>query len=172
MRIRLISFAIFLLFTVFGLSGIAVETADAGRNYGGAAAKHQDYLYPPSYDECVKTGKPVITRQNIYRDGWIDLNKNGRKDLYEDPARPVETRIDDLLSQMTLEEKTCQLVTLYGYNRVCAEYLPAPSWKKALWKDGRAGHLRAFCSPLRFRRSSRTKRCLWIAIRISRSSWK
>ncbi len=34
-----------------------------------------------------------------------DLNGNGRLDPYEDPARPVETRVDDLLSQMTLEEK-------------------------------------------------------------------
>ena len=34
-----------------------------------------------------------------------DLNKNGRLDPYEDPRRPVEERIEDLLSQMTLEEK-------------------------------------------------------------------
>ncbi|HEX4526450.1 MAG TPA: glycoside hydrolase family 3 N-terminal domain-containing protein [Gaiellaceae bacterium] len=34
-----------------------------------------------------------------------DLNGNGRLDPYEDPARPVEERVEDLLSQMTLEEK-------------------------------------------------------------------
>jgi len=34
-----------------------------------------------------------------------DLNGNGRLDPYEDPARPVEERVDDLLGQMTLEEK-------------------------------------------------------------------
>jgi beta-glucosidase len=34
-----------------------------------------------------------------------DLNKNGRLDLYEDPTRPIEERVSDLLSQMTLEEK-------------------------------------------------------------------
>ena len=34
-----------------------------------------------------------------------DLNKNGRLDPYEDPRRPFEERADDLLSQMTLEEK-------------------------------------------------------------------
>lgn len=34
-----------------------------------------------------------------------DLNKNGQKDIYEDPAQPIEKRIEDLLSQMTLEEK-------------------------------------------------------------------
>jgi beta-glucosidase len=34
-----------------------------------------------------------------------DLNKNGRLDPYEDPRRPVEERVADLLAQMTLEEK-------------------------------------------------------------------
>ena len=34
-----------------------------------------------------------------------DLNGNGRVDPYEDPARPVEERVEDLLAQMTLEEK-------------------------------------------------------------------
>ena len=34
-----------------------------------------------------------------------DLNKNGRIDPYEDPARPVEERVADLLGQMTVEEK-------------------------------------------------------------------
>jgi beta-glucosidase len=33
------------------------------------------------------------------------LNKNGRLDVYEDPARPVAERVADLLAQMTLEEK-------------------------------------------------------------------
>ena len=34
-----------------------------------------------------------------------DLNKNGRLDPYEDPSRPIDERVEDLLSQMTLEEK-------------------------------------------------------------------
>ncbi len=34
-----------------------------------------------------------------------DLNKNGRLDVYEDPRRPLEERVADLLAQMTLEEK-------------------------------------------------------------------
>jgi beta-glucosidase len=34
-----------------------------------------------------------------------DLNKNGKLDIYEDSRQPVEKRVDDLLSQMTLEEK-------------------------------------------------------------------
>jgi beta-glucosidase len=48
---------------------------------------------------------------------WIDLNKNGRMDPYEDPSVQIDKRIDDLLSQMTLEEKTAQMATLYGYGR-------------------------------------------------------
>jgi beta-glucosidase len=34
-----------------------------------------------------------------------DLNKNGVLDPYEDATLPVETRVEDLLAQMTLEEK-------------------------------------------------------------------
>src|SRR6478735_1236856 len=37
--------------------------------------------------------------------GHRDLNKNGRLDPYEDPSRPIEERVDDLLGQMTLAEK-------------------------------------------------------------------
>lgn len=34
-----------------------------------------------------------------------DLNKNGKLDRYEDWRLPVESRVQDLISQMTLEEK-------------------------------------------------------------------
>src|SRR4030042_1382756 len=73
---------------------------------------------------------------SIYHDGWIDFNKNGRKDVYEDPTANIEKRLDDLISQMTIEEKTCQMVTLYGYGRVLKDELPTPEWKNELWKDG------------------------------------
>jgi beta-glucosidase len=115
------------------------DEAQAGMNAGGAASTNASpLLYPPTYDECLRAGKPVITRKDIYHDGWIDLNKSGRKDVYEDPTQPVEKRIDDLLSRMTIDEKTVQMVTLYGYNRVAKDYLPAETWKTALWKDGLA----------------------------------
>ena len=39
------------------------------------------------------------------QDNYRDLNKNNSKDIYEDAAQPIDQRIDDLLSQMTLEEK-------------------------------------------------------------------
>ncbi|RYE36604.1 MAG: beta-glucosidase [Sphingobacteriaceae bacterium] len=75
-------------------------------------------------------------QKNIYKKGWIDFNKNGKKDVFEDPAEPVEKRVANLLSQMTLEEKTCQTATLYGYGRVLKEEMPAASWKNEVWKDG------------------------------------
>ena len=34
-----------------------------------------------------------------------DLNKNGKLDIYEDDRNSTEARVNDLLSQMTLEEK-------------------------------------------------------------------
>ena len=78
--------------------------------------------------------KPV--KSEMYKKGWIDFNKNGVKDVYEDPNASLDARIEDLLSQMTLEEKTCQMVTLYGYKRVLKDDLPTPKWKQMLWKDG------------------------------------
>lgn len=80
------------------------------------------------------TYKPV--KSEMYRKGWIDFNKNGVKDVYEDPSAPLEARIENLLQQMTLDEKTCQMVTLYGYKRVLKDDLPPPEWKELLWKDG------------------------------------
>ena len=74
--------------------------------------------------------------KNIYHKGWIDFNKNGKMDLFEDTSQPIDKRIADLLSQMTVEEKTCQLATLYGYKRVLKEEMPAESWKNEVWKDG------------------------------------
>lgn len=34
-----------------------------------------------------------------------DLNKNGKLDVYEDPRQPIDKRVEDLIGQMTLEEK-------------------------------------------------------------------
>lgn len=77
-----------------------------------------------------------LPKNKIYHKGWIDYNKNGKKDVYEDPTAGIDERIDNLISQMTLEEKTCQMVTLYGYKRVLQDDLPNEGWKQKLWKDG------------------------------------
>lgn len=45
---------------------------------------------------------PVLTENGFQ---FRDLNKNGKLDVYEDPRQPVEARVEDLLSQMTLAEK-------------------------------------------------------------------
>lgn len=82
---------------------------------------------------------PMANAQNstkIYKKGWIDFNKNGQKDIYEDPEQTVEARVADLLSQMTLDEKTAQMATLYGYKRVLQDALPTSEWKQEVWKDG------------------------------------
>ena len=85
---------------------------------------------------CAAAARPARKAKSIYHEGWTDFNKNGRMDVYEDPSADVDARIEDLLSQMTLEEKTCQMVTLYGYRRVLEDQQPTPEWKEKLWKDG------------------------------------
>lgn len=75
-------------------------------------------------------------KKNLYQRGWIDFNKNGRMDVYENPRARIDDRVADLLSQMTVNEKTNQLATLYGYRRVLTDSLPMLSWKDAIWKDG------------------------------------
>ena len=76
------------------------------------------------------------SKKSIYKEGWIDFNKNGKMDVYEDPTAPIDTRVADLLSQMTVEEKTCQLATLYGSGRVLKDRQPTAEWKNEIWKDG------------------------------------
>ncbi len=73
---------------------------------------------------------------SIYHDGWIDLNKNGKMDPYENSKLDIEKRIDDLLKKMTVEEKTCQMATLYGFGAVLKDELPTEEWKNEIWKDG------------------------------------
>lgn len=75
-------------------------------------------------------------KNSMYHEGWIDFNKNGKMDVYEDPSQPIEKRVENLLSMMTLEEKSCQVTTLYGAGRVLRDSLPTPNWKNEVWKDG------------------------------------
>jgi beta-glucosidase len=53
--------------------------------------------------EIVYDHSSVIRSEGGY--DFRDLNKNGKMDVYEDTRQPVEARVNDLLSQMTLEEK-------------------------------------------------------------------
>ena len=98
-----------------------------------------------TYKDNLKTYN--LPKNKIYKNGWIDFNKNGMKDVYEDPTANIDDRIDDLINQMNIEEKTNQMVTLYGYGRVLKDDLPNESWKQQLWKDGMGAideHLNGF----------------------------
>lgn len=53
---------------------------------------------------------PIVLQKSkaqLDLDGHVfrDLNHNGKLDVYEDASQPLEARVNDLLSQMTLEEK-------------------------------------------------------------------
>jgi len=55
---------------------------------------------------------PVLNRRGME---FRDLNKNGTIDIYEDRERSVEERVQDLVNQMTLEEKAGTLfITMIG----------------------------------------------------------
>ena len=53
-----------------------------------------DYLEQTSFTELHLNGQT-----------FLDRNSNGKLDIYENPNEPLEKRVSDVLSQMTLEEK-------------------------------------------------------------------
>ena len=108
--------------TVFALAALA----GAGLSAAGADAALRGNPYP----------YPFEAMPSIYHDGWIDLNKNGERDTYEDPSADLDDRVDDLLGQMTQQEKVMQLCTLYGYRAVLKDKFPTKQWKARVWKDG------------------------------------
>lgn len=92
---------------------------------------------------CLLIGSPVQAKKttfphkkNIYKKGWIDFNKNGKKDIYEDPSQDIQKRVDDLLLQMNVDEKTCQVATFYGYKKALKDSVPTQEWLKSILKDG------------------------------------
>ncbi len=87
-------------------------------------------------DKPKKVGRNGSGNMKIYYENWIDFNKNGKKDVFESMSEPVNKRVEDLLSQMTLDEKSCQMATLYGFGRVLMDELPTVHWKTEIWKDG------------------------------------
>ena len=57
---------------------------------------------------------PIIT---INDKSFRDLNKNGKLDVYEDATKKINERIDDLISQMTIDEKAGSMfITVIGIN--------------------------------------------------------
>src|SRR5258705_11710832 len=100
----------------------------------------------------------------IYHDGWIALNKTGRMDVYKNSTALIEPRIEDLLSQMNLAEKTCPTATLYGYKRVLQDELPTPNWKNEIWKDGIANideHLNCWAAGSKSDYATEIRKHIW-----------
>lgn len=57
---------------------------------------------------------PVITTNSFE---FRDLNKNGTLDIYEDTRATIDERVEDLISQMNLEEKAgLMFITMIGMN--------------------------------------------------------
>lgn len=90
----------------------------------------------PTTEALAQKTKKSKSHKSMYHKDWVDFNKNGVKDIYEDPTRSIDERVEDLLQQMTLEEKSNQLTTLYGFGRVLQDSLPTENWKNEIWKDG------------------------------------
>ena len=69
---------------------------------------------------------PVITKDGLK---FRDLNKNGTLDRYEDWRLPVEQRVADLVSRMTVEEKTGLMIhsSLSGFTGPNGEVLGLPA---------------------------------------------
>ena len=51
----------------------------------------------------------AVAARGAFAADFVDFNRNGRKDVYEDASKPVEKRIENLLGLMTQEEKIGQL---------------------------------------------------------------
>ena len=79
------------------------------------------FVCPLFFSSCNELSAQESSTQEsseIYHDSWIDRNKNGKRDPYENPELSVDERIEDLLGWMNIDEKTAQMGTIYGYMRV------------------------------------------------------
>jgi beta-glucosidase len=85
---RIISFCTFVLMAAFSTCTIAQGT----------------YEFQPVLDSRIVE---VLHHEGLQ---FKDLNKNGKMDVYEDWRQPIDKRVADLLSQMTLQEKAGMLL--------------------------------------------------------------
>ena len=63
---------------------------------------HQNELSNPMQNSTLEQSNLLQTENGFT---FRDLNKNGKLDPYEDPRQSIDIRVEDLLQQMTLEEK-------------------------------------------------------------------
>ncbi len=54
----------------------------------------------------VCSGMAYSQSKPMYQKGWIDFNKNGKKDVFEDPNAHIDDRIEDILSQMNASNES------------------------------------------------------------------
>lgn len=74
----------------------------------------KSYKDSESYMDSLDKEAPVLTI-NGYT--FRDLNKNGQLDVYEDARAPLDSRVDDLVKQMNLEEKAgTMFITMAAMN--------------------------------------------------------
>ena len=66
--------------------------------------------------ELSETGRPFVIKIEVAQPVYNDLNKNGRCDVYENSTQSIEMRVEDLLGQMTVDEKIGQLVMTMGWS--------------------------------------------------------
>ena len=60
---------------------------------------------------------PLSTKKEqpkIYHKGWIDFNKNGIMDVYENPKATIDARVANLVSLMNVEEKPVKWLLFMG----------------------------------------------------------
>ncbi len=87
----------FLLKVLLSILGLAVVIAISGGIYFNSNVINS---------EKIKKHKgPDINEITFNGYAFRDLNRNGELDIYEDKRKPLEDRANDLLSQMTLDEK-------------------------------------------------------------------
>ena len=66
--------------------------------------------------ELSDSQRPFVLKFAVEQPAYYDLNKNGRCDVYENPSQSIDMRVEDLLQQMTLEEKVGQLAMTMGWS--------------------------------------------------------
>ncbi len=92
----------------FGVT-IAVALIIKRLNEFKTVKKYEEKMKKAKENECEKPR--VITTEDGFE--FRDLNKNGKLDIYEDSRQPIEARVEDLLSQMNVEEKVGLMFNVY-----------------------------------------------------------
>ncbi|MDN3481834.1 glycoside hydrolase family 3 N-terminal domain-containing protein [Arthrobacter sp. APC 3897] len=115
-RARALGTAVLPLILVLGACSPAAETAPESKadspTAGKGAGNEGNPAQPPALDARVKN---II---DVDGQSFKDLNDNGQLDSYEDWRLPVEDRAADLVTQMTLEEKS-GLMLIDTLNAAC-----------------------------------------------------